>query len=354
MSRIARLAAVVAAVALLGLAMAHFAGLFEQRIAPGAGRPRGDVVVEAGRWVPVQSVEEVVVEQASGTVQARRETLVSARITAAIGSVQVRAGDAVAAGEVLVLLDRRDLEARLEQQEQAVAAARARLAEAASAHQRVAALLPRGLVSGAELDRAEAALGLAEAELGRSLQAAEEARTALSFAEIRAPIAGRVVERLAEPGDMATPAAPLVRLYDATDLRLEADVRESLAGGLAKGQTVQARVEALGETFTTRVDEIVPTADPGSRSFLVKVGLPPHPRLYPGMFGRLLIPAGTTRRLYIPAGAVGRVGQLEMVMVEIGDGAVRRFVRTGIRTPDGQVEILSGLAPGERVLTEPS
>jgi multidrug efflux pump subunit AcrA (membrane-fusion protein) len=108
-------------------------------------------------------------------------------------------------------------------------------------------------------------------------------------------------------------------------------------------------VDALGQTFEGTVDEIVPAAEPGSRSFLVKVGLPSAPGLFPGMFGRLLIPVGEVERRYIPAAAVNQVGQLDFVDIASNQGRVRRFVRLGRTGPADTVEVISGLADGEKI-----
>jgi hypothetical protein len=98
------------------------------------------------------------------------------------------------------------------------------------------------------------------------------------------------------------------------------------------------------------VDEIVPSADPGSRSFLVKVGLRESSGLFPGMFGRLLIPIGQTHKIYIPPKAVTQVGQLHFVIVKTELGDVRRYVRLGARADADRVQVISGLASGEKIL----
>jgi hypothetical protein len=98
------------------------------------------------------------------------------------------------------------------------------------------------------------------------------------------------------------------------------------------------------------IDEIVPSADPGSRSFLVKVSLTGGTGLYPGMFGRLMIPVGQTEKIIIPLEAVTRVGQLDFVTVKTDQGPVRRYVRLGQRIPENRVEVISGLKAGDQIL----
>lgn len=352
MSPLVRLAGSSAALALLGTVMAWFAGVFHEKIdtdpvAAATPVPAGAEVLE------IRATEEPIIERASGTVRAKNETVVSSRITAAIAAIHVRAGDRVEAGDVLVELDARDLQARLAQQNEAVRAARARLAEARPSFERTEALFERNLVSKADYDRALAVLRAAEAELARAEQAAAEARTALSYSTIHAPFAGRVIERFADPGDTAVPAQPLVRLYDPRLLRLEAYVRESLAGRIELGMQLEARIDALGRDLSVRIDEVVPSAEPGSRAVLVKAVLPPDAAIYPGMFGRLLIPHGARRALYIPPAAIRRIGELEMVSLVTPQGVLRRMIRTGESRREGLIEVRSGLDEGERILATP-
>ncbi|MBI5155228.1 efflux RND transporter periplasmic adaptor subunit, partial [Candidatus Poribacteria bacterium] len=222
--------------------------------------------------------------------------------------------------------------------------------EARANLERARKLFDDGVSSKAELDRAEAARQSLEADADRARRAVDEARAALTYATITAPISGRVVDRLAEPGDTATPGVPLLRLYDAASLRLEANVRESLAARLKPGTELRARIDATGEEFAVRVDEVVPQTDAGSRTMVVKASFDARANLDPGMFGRLLLPAGEASRLYVPSSAVQRTGQLEFVQVPEGDGMVRRFVRTAGREGAERVEVLSGLKEGESVL----
>jgi HlyD family secretion protein len=157
---------------------------------------------------------------------------------------------------------------------------------------------------------------------------------------------------------MVQPGQALVKLYDR--LQLAATVQESMASRLAVGEPLMVWVEALGKRCEGRVSEIVPEADPLSRSFRVKVQGPCAPGVIPGMFGRLEIPMGAREALVVPALAVMRVGQLDMVLGAEKGFVRRQFVRVGRRIVDAQarqmVEVLSGLEPGQpcRIVAEPS
>jgi RND family efflux transporter MFP subunit len=348
MSMSLRIAAAAGALALLAVLMGLLAGVFEEKIPPGrlAARP----VPIDGPLAEVSLHRVPQIEQAVGTLRPREETQVAARILGIVTAVNVHEGDPVQKGDVLIELDRRELTARVEQARQVSAAAKASLDEARKAFERVSVLAERGVAAAAELDRARAGLDSAQAQLQRARQVVDEAETARSHATLRAPISGRVIHRWVEPGDTATPGEPLIHLYDPGALRLEAYVRESLAARLTPGDRLEARIDALDQTLPAGVEEVVPAADPGSRSFLVKASVPALPALYPGMFGRLLIPLGTVEHVSVPASALRRVGQLEYVLVAREAGALRRYVRTGVARHEGRVEVLSGLRPGERVV----
>jgi RND family efflux transporter MFP subunit len=263
----------------------------------------------------------------------------------------VRSGSVVQRGDLLLTLDNRDLEARVTEAGEDLRAAQARLELARSELARAERLLAEKVVSQQAVDRARSAERVAAADVLAAEQRLADAEIASSYGEIRSPVNGRVVDRLAEPGDTAAPGVPLLRIYDPGTLRLEVPVRESRAVALAPGAGLAVEIDALGQRFEGTIDEIVPFAEPGARTLLVKVRLPPDPRLYAGMFGRVEIPAGRRRVVRIPQHAVRRVGQLEFAQVALPDERVeRRLVTTGPIDAEGRVEVLSGLADGERVV----
>ncbi|MBG0791583.1 MAG: efflux RND transporter periplasmic adaptor subunit [Desulfovibrionaceae bacterium] len=312
---------------------------------------------------------------AVGTVKAKTDTRVEALVTGRVLKVLVRPGDTVNAGDELVVLDNQASQARLEQSRQArssatsltgqardaLAAARAAHAKAESTYRRMHTLFGQKVVTAEELEKAEAAYLQAKAGLGQAEQGVaaaearvreaskvvEEAEIGLGYTTIKAQESGEVAKRLVEPGDLAFPGKELLTLQTGGSLQLVAMVRESLISRVALHDRLTVEVAALGnESLTGEVVEIEPLADPVTRSFLVKVRLPEAPGLYPGMFGRLMVPLGSEEVVLAPEAAVTRVGQLETVMVETDNGWHPAYVRTG-KSHDGKVEILSGLSGGE-------
>jgi RND family efflux transporter MFP subunit len=336
----------------LGGAVVWLSGGCEERVSPDRVEADARRAPDPRRIATVEERREPSVEWSSGQIASARHTVVSSRVLARIEDVRVRAGSRVAEGEVLVVLDARDLAARVGGAEETLRSAEARLGLARAEFARAEQLFREGVGTRQRLDQAAAELRSAEAAtrgLGESLT---EARTTRSYTEIRAPVAGRVVDRLAEPGDTAVPGEALLRIYDPSVLRVEAPVRESLAVRLRVGQGLRVDVPALGASIEGEIDELVPFAEPGARTMLVKVRLPAgDERLSAGMYARVAVPAAERRRLLAPVAAVERIGQLEFVDV-VGEGDVleRRLVTTGEPAEGDRIEILSGLRAGERVV----
>jgi len=326
-------------------------GFFGHKIAPGFGAVAVPTAGSGAATVTISEQAVPVVEEAAGTVQAERKTGVSARILATIREMLVRAGEEVQKGDVLVRLDDRDLQVKALEVRRAVDAAEAAHQRRQADYDRAVQLKHQGIISQGEFDQTESAYKVSAAEVERAREAVRGAEVALSYAEIRAPVSGRVVDRYADPGDTAVPGKPLLALYDPTALRIEVPVRESLALGLKLGDTLDVRIGVDGPVLRGVLDEIVPQAEAGSRTFLVKVGLPKGENVYTGMFGRLVIPTGQRTRVLVPRAAVQTVGQLTFVTVVGPDQRLaRRLITLGPPADSENFEVLSGLRPGEVVL----
>jgi RND family efflux transporter MFP subunit len=342
----------LALLALTGLLLliAVMAGLFNDRIEPAtAVVPGADD--EGGHRAAL--IREPVFELVPASVEARETTVVASRLLARVEAVRVRPGDYVEAREILAELQSDELEARVGQAEQGVRSIAARLDEVRQTLTRTKELHARQLVSDAQLDTARANARTLEADLAAARQRLAEATTSMDYAQIRSPIDGRVVERFAEPGDTVSPGQRILSLYNPFSLRVEAWIRESLALGLSEGQMLTLFIPALERELTARIEEIVPAADPGSRSFRVKVILGSEPGLLPGMYARIRVPAGERQLILVPEQYLARVGQLTVAWVQADAGPLRRFLRVGDERRDGLVQVTAGLEPGDRLLMPP-
>ncbi|TWT46265.1 Multidrug resistance protein MdtE precursor [Phycisphaerae bacterium RAS1] len=351
---------ILVAGAVLIIALLALAGAFHRKIGDSHGpppprRPASDQAIVVARLVKLPAIESAV-----GTIRAVRETAVAAKILARVTDVQVQAGQRVAAGDVLVRLDDRDLKARVQQAVAAHEAAQAARRQAEVEFRRVKDLFEKNQAAAIEFERAQTALDSATAEVARAAANASEAETNLAYSVIASPIDGVVIDKSVEIGDTAQPGRTLLTLYDPTRMQLVAAVRESLTERLKVGQTIGVHIGAISLTCAGTISEIVPESQSASRSFLVKVIGPCPPGIHPGMFGRLLIPLDEREIIVLPKAAVRRIGQLDVVDVVVagdaktgavggGDELRRQVVQLGRDLNGDEVEVLSGLKAGQRV-----
>jgi RND family efflux transporter MFP subunit len=302
-----------------------------------------------GRIVPVELLRVPITESAVGTIRAVHETTIGSKLLARVLEVNLRAGQQVQKGNVLIQLDDSDLRAKLQQAKAAESAAEAVRSQAVADERRYGELVQTKAVSQQQYDNSLTALKSAEADLLRAKAAVAEVEATLNWATIRSPIEGTVIDKKVDVGDMVRPGQTLVTLYDPKHMQLVASVRESLTHRLQIGQDIDVRVEGLNKQCQGTVSEIVPEAESASRSFQVKVTGPCPAGIYSGMFGRILIPLDEESVLVIPRAAVRNVGQLSLVDVVESGRPVRRTIRLG-QSFDNNVEVLSGLREGENVL----
>lgn len=271
---------------------------------------------------------------ASGVVEYVRQARVAPVVTAPIRQVFVAEGQDVKAGQALAQLDDGpQLGTALQ------LAAQAALARTQAARQ--ARLFEAGFGARAAFEDAQQQQAAAEA-------AAASARARLGDYRIKAPFAGRVLRRDAEPGDLAAAAQPMFVVADPRALRITADIDERDVGRLAVGQTAMVRADGFpGRTFEARVSEITPQGDAQGRVFRARLSLPADTALRPGMTVEAnLVTARRDGAVLVPTAAV----KDGAVWVADGGRAHRRAVRTGAQGAD-RTEALAGLSPGETVIT---
>ncbi len=341
----------IAALIILLIAIAWMAGFFNQKVEPGLDSITS---VNADDAITVTFSTQTIVESVPAQVAAKQTTLISSRLLAGITAINARSGDNVNQGQLLIELEKKDLIARANQAKQQMNSVQARLVEAKANLSRAEKLIEDGSIAVSDVDKIRANHDSLTAQLSAAELALQEAETAVSYTEIRAPIDGRVVDRFAEPGNTATPGTTLLSLYNPLSLRIEAQVREQLALTLAVGQTVEIEIPSLHKSFQGDIEELVPAASPGSRSFLVKVHMQAVDNLLPGMYARLLLPSGEQQHILVPNNYVGVAGQLNVVWV-LQDGVPQqRFVKTGsANVVSQQTEVLAGLNDGDVIVPAP-
>lgn len=357
--------------------------------APGGAAPAPATVrIESARPQTVRDTIEAV-----GTVRSVRRSVLSSKLVAVVVGVAVHEGSRVTANEVVVTLDDHGARAQLARAEAglreaeealtdathtvaaadaAVDAAKARRDLAVTTLDRYRTLHERRSVAPQEFDEVAARSKAAAAEvvaaeltrdalrakIGQAAARIEQARAEVAnaavvvgYATIRAPSPGVVVSKTVEVGNLASPGTPLL-VIEQERYRLEAEVGESAVRWVRLGDRAPVNLDSLGRTLEGRVSEVIPAADPASRTVTVKLDLAADPGLRSGLFGRARFPAGDRQALLLPKSALLVRGQLTQIYVVDERSVARlRLVTAGGRYGD-RVEILSGLGPGERVVSE--
>ena len=346
----------VVAIMVLGLMVAWMAGSFDEKVEPGRQEQSQSEPDMTSVFVVEQKSVEVF-EAVPATIAAKQTAMISSRILARIEQVKVRAGDYVKKGQVLILLERGDLKSRVSQAQAQVASFEARLTEARQSLERAVELNKRGLLAQAPLDAAQANFSSLEAQLDSARNALSEANMALDYASVLAPFDGLIVDRFAEPGNTTQPGMALLSLYNPSSVRVEANVREERAIQLELGQKLKMLIPSKSQETYAEIEELVPAGNVASRTFLVKSRITDAEGLLPGMYARLMIPAGVERRILIPQDYIAEVGQLNLVWVlhdsSSASLAEKRFIKTGLAHEQGMIDVVSGLSPGERLLKKP-
>jgi RND family efflux transporter MFP subunit len=306
----------------------------------GCGRKTGNASANslppvAVRVQVAESKSRVATEQEVGTVRAKLRAVIEAKVSGKIERMLVVAGQQVTNGELLTTIDAREIQAQYDQ----AAAVRQ---QAESDLKRATNLFGQNILSQSEYDNAQSKFRVADA-------AAAQAKTLLGYTKVIAPFNGVITRKDADVGDLAAPGKSLLEMEDPGHLRLEADVPEALVDKVTLGDALAVRVDALETNFTGVVSEIAPSADPDSRTFVVKLDLPSVPGLRAGQFGRVAVPTGEISALRVPASAVIQRGDMELLFVVADNHAQLRIVKTGAHVGD-EVEIVSGLNSGEQVV----
>lgn len=288
------------------------------------------VTLAQASMVPITNQIELI-----GTVESVFQAEIAAKVSGTITAMPIVLGSQVKKGDLLVDISAGEIDAKLQQSQAQLEQAKRNLA-------REKKLLQKNAATPETVKSLEESLEIAEA-------AYQEARIMQSYTRVLAPFDGRITRKEANIGDLATPGKPLVRVEDETNLQVLTNIPETIIAKVRKGDQLIVNIPAAELSVTGTVAEVAPTANPTTRSGLVKLDLAPNAALHPGQFARVAIALDNESTLAIPHSALSRVGQLQRVFV-VQDGVARlRLVRIGA-IHGGNVEVLSGLAPGEQVV----
>ncbi len=302
--------------------------------------------------------------ETSGTVKAKTASLISGRLMGTVTSFKVKEGDRVTAGQVLMTIDDRDsiqrvtaAEAGYKEALKALEAARQNRSLTDITYQRYKRLFDEKALSRQEIDQIDSQKKIADLEYERVQEMVNRAKAGLSeaqvnhgFTRVAAPVSGIVTDKKIEIGSMAVPGVPMMTVEDTSSFRIEAYIDESLSGKLRTGMPVDVVIDSLGQNVKGAIREIVPAVDPMTRTFLIKVALPGG-GLKSGLYAKVKIPFGKKEVIALPKSAIIERGQLTGVYtVDDKNVITYRLVRVG-KEYNGNVEILSGINPKDRVIT---
>lgn len=315
----------------------RFAGLATVLLCLGSGISWADDLASV-----VVQIKPVALGFASdGILEARQQAVVAAQVSGRILEVRVDAGQSVRKGDVLMRIDAREAA-------ESAAAAEARYVNARLSFERSERLVAQKFLSPAALDKARSDFDAAAANRAA-------ARAGLSHATVVAPISGIVARRHAEAGEMAAPGRELVTIYLPGSLRAVATIPQYRLAALRGVRTAKIEFPESGLWLDAAAVQVLPVADAATHASQVRVDLPAtRAALVPGMFARVHFVLGTGDKLTVPTAAIVRRGEVSGVYVLAGDGKPGlRQLRLGEALANGETEVLAGLAPGERVASDP-
>ena len=288
------------------------------------------------------------------TVEAVRQSTVSAQVSGRITAVNFDVGDTVKAGQVIVRIDPSELTQAVAGSRAQVAQAEAQLANAKANYERQAQLFQQKFISQAALDRATAEYRAAQAGAQAAIAGAGQTSAVRSYTTLTAPFSGVVMERHVEVGEMATPGKPLMTGFDPTDLRVVANIPQYMLAEIQKSAKASVEIPSLNKWIEAKGITVLPSADVATHTVKVRIELPADVEgVIPGMFARAHFSMASARKLTIPLSAVVRRSEITAVYV-VNQGKVSlRQVRLGTPNARGQVEVLAGLNPGDVIALDP-
>jgi RND family efflux transporter MFP subunit len=287
-----------------------------------------------------------------GTVEAVNQSTVSAQTAGRITAIYFDVNDVVPVGALIIRIRSTEQAASLTQAQAALKEATAREAEAQTRYERIGDMYQRRVVAKATYDEASAARDAAVARLIAARAGLDAAREGVSYTEIRAPYSGVVTQKFVQVGEAVAPGTPLMTGASLDELRVVAEIPQSVmeqVRGVRKAAVYvgDRRIESTGIT-------LFPAAQPETNTFRARIELPKGVQgLAPGMFVKVGLVVGESDRILVPRSAVVERSEMRGLYVVAPDGRVSlRQVRLGHVRGD-HIEILAGLAGGERIALDP-
>jgi RND family efflux transporter MFP subunit len=288
----------------------------------------------------------------SGSLKAVNSAVVKARVAGELQGLSVREGDVVSAGQVIARIEATEYTARVQQAQEQADAAKSQIDIAQRQWENNKALVDQGFISKNALDTSLNTLQAARATHKAALAAVDMARKSLVDTVMRAPIAGVVSQRLAQPGERVAIDTRIVEIVDVSRLELEAPVSPADSVAVRVGQSAVLQVEGMDRPVQARVVRINPSAQAGSRTVLVYLSVANPEGLRQGLFAQGTLNTGQANAIAVPLSAVRTDKPAPYVQAIEKEQVVHRAVQPGTRGEADQemMVAVSGLEPGTVVL----
>lgn len=306
-------------------------------------------------WVTVDAGQVDDTALFPGTVVASDQSPIASRMMGYVREINVREGESVEKDQPLLTIDQSDVDTQIRQAEAALAKARSGLANARSNYERFQRLYDQNAVPKQQFEQMRTAYEVAQGDFQAAQAAVEQAQSQINYAQIRAPFAGTIVQRMVDPGQLATPGQPLLMLMGSGDREIQVEVDDQAYSRLSEGDTLEVGYrdnDGNPASFSADVLRLVSAADPITRTHTVKLSVPSDLSLTPGNFVTVSVVLDQKEAILVPKGAIHDRGGMKGVFVLDGEDRARfRIVRVG-QDRAGEVVILAGLRDGDRVITE--
>ncbi|MDP2786924.1 MAG: efflux RND transporter periplasmic adaptor subunit [Pseudomonadota bacterium] len=300
--------------------------------------------------VVLQASENLATTATTGSVVALESVRVASRLMGYIRDIAVVEGQAVKAGQRLFTIDPLDIEGAVEQARLGLRQAEDAMKDAKADFDRFDNLYKDEVVSRQQFEKMKLNHDIAVSRAAQAKAGLGTAQGQMRYATVTAPINGVVTQKLANEGDIAAPGHPVLMLENPARLQVQTAVSDDLYKGIRLGQEVMVEIDGQDQPVSAKVARLSPAADPMTHTYTVKLDVA-APGLKSGAFARVLFPTGKRSVLAVPAAAVlDRAGITGVFVVDAQGTAQYRMLRVG-KSQGGLVEVLSGLNPGERVVT---
>jgi membrane fusion protein, multidrug efflux system len=279
-----------------------------------------------------------------GSVIVDERIQISSRITAYVKEIRVKEGQTVNIGDTLAVLDGADIEGAIREARAASGKATAAMAKAKMDLQRYQNLFEKDSATDNELRVAQLQYEVAKGNIAAANASNQTAKSQRRYVTIKSPVSGVVIERAIQPGDLATPGAPMVTIESRQQLLFETYISEYQVQQITPGMDATVTIDAIeNKEFPAKVLRIVPSGDPVTRRYLVKLSLDQGTGLLPGMFGRVSLAFSEESIFALPKNAIVERGGLRGTFVVTPDNIARfRWFRFGREWPD-RVEVTTGV-----------